>query len=118
MDYLMTGNPKEVQKVLRENRIRIERGVIKFTPVQAKEAPQIIDTNYEQEQKMTAVEETDAKAFEAIDVKEVESTDEKDIKNSDTKEVEVVDEKNIDNSDTEEVESAEKTVKKRKKKME
>lgn len=32
--YLLKGDPKEVAKVLQENRIRVERGVIEFTPVQ------------------------------------------------------------------------------------
>lgn len=34
MDYILKGDPKEVAKVLQENRIRVERGVIEFTPVQ------------------------------------------------------------------------------------
>ena len=33
MDYKLSGNPKEVEKVIRENRIRIQRGVISFTPL-------------------------------------------------------------------------------------
>lgn len=32
--YILEGDPKEVAKVIQENRIRIERGVITFTPVQ------------------------------------------------------------------------------------
>lgn len=32
--YILTGDPKEVDKVLRENRIRVQRGVIKFTPAE------------------------------------------------------------------------------------
>ena len=31
---ILEGDPKEVAKVIQENRIRIERGVIAFTPVQ------------------------------------------------------------------------------------
>lgn len=34
MDYILRGDSKEVAKVLQENRIRVERGVIEFTPVQ------------------------------------------------------------------------------------
>lgn len=34
MQHILKGDPKEVAKVLQENRIRIERGVIEFTPVQ------------------------------------------------------------------------------------
>ena len=32
--YILEGDPKEVSKVIQENRIRVERGVIAFTPVQ------------------------------------------------------------------------------------
>lgn len=32
--YILKGDPKEVDKVLRENRIRISRGVISFTPAE------------------------------------------------------------------------------------
>lgn len=32
MDYILKGDPKEVAKVLQENRIRVDRGVIEFTP--------------------------------------------------------------------------------------
>jgi len=34
MDYILKGDPKEVAKVLQENRIRVDRGVIAFTPCQ------------------------------------------------------------------------------------
>lgn len=34
MNYLLKGDPKEVSKVLQENRIRVDRGVIAFTPCQ------------------------------------------------------------------------------------
>lgn len=34
MNYILKGDPKEVAKVLRENRIRVDRGVIEFTPCQ------------------------------------------------------------------------------------
>lgn len=34
MRYILEGEPKEVAKVIQENRIRAERGVIKFTPAQ------------------------------------------------------------------------------------
>lgn len=33
MDYKLSGNLKEVEKVIRENRIRIQRGVISITPL-------------------------------------------------------------------------------------
>lgn len=34
MNYFLKGDPKEVAKVLQENRIRVDRGVIEFTPCQ------------------------------------------------------------------------------------
>lgn len=34
MNYILKGDPKEVAKVLQENRIRVDRGVIVFTPCQ------------------------------------------------------------------------------------
>lgn len=34
MDYILKGDPKEVAKVLQENRIRVDRGVIEFAPCQ------------------------------------------------------------------------------------
>lgn len=32
--YILSGDLREVEKVIQENRIRVERGVIKFTPYQ------------------------------------------------------------------------------------
>jgi len=34
MSYILKGDPKEVAKVLQENRIRVDRGVIEFAPCQ------------------------------------------------------------------------------------
>lgn len=34
MNYILKGDPKEVAKVIQENRIRVDRGVIAFTPCQ------------------------------------------------------------------------------------
>ena len=39
MDYILSGNPKDVEKVIQENRIRIQRGVIEFTPLAADAVP-------------------------------------------------------------------------------
>lgn len=38
MKYILSGDAKEVEKVLRENRIRESRGLIKFEPVPAEVA--------------------------------------------------------------------------------
>lgn len=32
MDYILSGNPKEINKILQENQIRVQRGWVKFTP--------------------------------------------------------------------------------------
>lgn len=61
MDYKLSGNPKEVEKVIRENRIRIQRGVISITPLDCD------------------VEHEDA------DVKDAPGTDTKDEPEADTK---------------------------------
>lgn len=39
--YILKGDPKEVEKVIRENRIRVNRGVISFTPVEPEPEQQI-----------------------------------------------------------------------------
>lgn len=33
MDYILSGDPAEIEKVIRENRIRCQRGLLQFTPV-------------------------------------------------------------------------------------
>lgn len=38
-EYILKGESAEVEKVLRENRIRVERGVITITPVQPETVP-------------------------------------------------------------------------------
>lgn len=38
MNYILSGNPNDVEKVIRENRIRVARGLIKFEPVPAEPA--------------------------------------------------------------------------------
>lgn len=39
MKYILEGNEKAVQSVIRENRIRVGRGLIKFTPYADDEQP-------------------------------------------------------------------------------
>lgn len=38
MGYILKGDPREVAKVIQENRIRVDRGVIEFTPCQTETA--------------------------------------------------------------------------------
>lgn len=40
MKYVLEGEPNEVSKVLRENRLRIQRGVISVTPLDCESEPQ------------------------------------------------------------------------------
>ncbi len=61
MKYILSGTASEVDKVIRENRIREARGLIKFTPVPEggkKEAPK-------------KAEVPDTKEVKAADTKEV-----------------------------------------------
>lgn len=67
MKYILEGIATEVAKVIRENRVRERRGLIKFTPVpeggtEAKE-PEVTDTK--------EPVETDTKEPEVTDTKEV-----------------------------------------------
>lgn len=32
MDYILSGDSKEINKILQENQIRVQRGWVKFTP--------------------------------------------------------------------------------------
>ena len=65
MDYILKGDPREVAKVIRENRIRIQRGMICFIPVEPE--TEIDET----------LEEADTKEVSEEDVKEVTATKKK-----------------------------------------
>lgn len=71
MKYILSGDAKEVEKVMRENRIRVARGLIKFEPVPAEVAA---DAKTSTTDDKTPVS-TDDKAPKAIDVKKPNSTD-------------------------------------------
>ena len=66
MKYILTGTASEVAKVIRENRVREARGLIKFTPVP---------------------EGGEGRKAEVPDTKEPVETDTKEVKAADTKEV-------------------------------
>lgn len=66
MKYILTGTASEVAKVIRENRVREARGLIKFTPVP---------------------EGGERRKAEVPDTKEPVETDTKEVKAADTKEV-------------------------------
>ena len=91
MRYILEGDPKEVAKVLQENRIRVDRGVIKFTPCppdvtpEPEEAESIDDKTPEPEE----AESIDDKTPEHEDMTEVNLDDIKDAEESDTKDAPV-----------------------------
>ena len=47
MNYILKGDPKEVAKVLQENRIRVDRGVIEFAPCQPDSAQEMAQGHVE-----------------------------------------------------------------------
>lgn len=69
MTYLLTGNPDAIAKVLQENRIRTNRGEIRFTPFRQMGE----DNHYE----IIASADTDDKAVFDTDTKDVVATDTK-----------------------------------------
>ncbi len=72
MEYILSGDPHEVAKVIQENRIRISRGVIKFTPAVAGGADDAVDDG---DVKEVTIEDT--KEVTAVDTKAVASTTKK-----------------------------------------
>ena len=78
MKYILEGNPKEVAKVIQENRIRVERGQISFALVPDEDVnPEAADTK-------DVIDE---------DTKDVIDEDTKDVIDEDTKDVDAVDTK-------------------------
>ncbi len=62
MNYILSGDPNEVAKVLQENRVRINRGVISFTPVDTEVNPQgFVDNKYISAKDSKNVDEVDKK---------------------------------------------------------
>lgn len=78
--YILEGQEAEVKKVLRENRVRVAMGLIKFRPVAD-------GTGFEPETDKKEVEATDTKETEVTDKKEVEVADKKDAPETDKKKV-------------------------------
>ena len=78
MKYILEGNEKAVQSVIRENRIRVNRGMIKFTPYADDEQPATEQPIVEGEQQ----------GDDVIDDKENISDDSKEVVEEDSKVVE------------------------------
>lgn len=128
--YILQGDPKEVEKVIRENRIRINRGVISITPVEPEpvstesDEPSSGDGNNSDENipkdgnisgenipdsSEDIVDEKimDSKDVEVEDLKEVDLDDDKTLVADDTKDVSA--------DDVKEAETSKKTSKRSKK---
>lgn len=71
MKYILEGNPKEVAKVIQENRIRVERGQISFALVPDEEVnPEAADTKDVIDEDTKDVIDEDTKDVEAADTKD------------------------------------------------
>ena len=77
MDYILSGDPKEVAKVLQENRIRVDRGVIKFTPCQPETAATCEARTPREIPEELYDRYADAEAMQEIDLDEAGVTDDK-----------------------------------------
>lgn len=102
--YILTGKPSEVEKVIRENRIRIGRGDIVITPLQddgVPEGPEVPDEPIADESESKGPEQMDDKNVGLEDMKEVDlDADEKNIPD---------DSKDVQADDTKETKPAKKT---------
>ena len=94
MKYILEGNPKEVAKVIQENRIRVERGQISFALVPDEEVnPEAADTKDVIDEDTKDVIDEDTKDVIDEDTKDVIDEDTKDVIDEDTKDVEAADTK-------------------------
>ena len=96
--YILEGDPKELEKVIRENRLRINRGAIKISPVDKVEEVKetLKDHDEEKDDPLKDHETMDDKTPEVDDVKEVDlDADIKTPKTNDTKDVPAADAKEV-----------------------
>lgn len=91
MIYILSGNAIELERVVREQRVRVERGLIKLTPLDTTLANLTNAVNDLADG--ARYPETDSKGTVPGDSKEVSITDTKDVTADDSKEVSAVDEK-------------------------
>lgn len=132
MDYILKGDPKEVAKVIRENRIRVQRGVISFTPVEPEtvieDVEEVVTPDTTESVEDTATPDTseDAPTNEETDTntEPAEPMDDKNIEVEDVKEVDLDaddkttapdDTKDVQEDDVKETTPAKKTSKRSKK---
>lgn len=97
MKYILEGDPKEVEKVIRENRIRVERGQITFTL--APEEEEIADDADTEDVVLDDTKEVDTDDTEDV----VEIDDTKDVDTDDIKDVVLDDSKDVNTDDSNDV---------------
>ena len=107
--YILEGDPKELEKVIRENRIRINRGAIKFSPVEKVEEVKetLKDPDEEKDIPLKDPGTMDDKTPKVDDVKEVDL-------NADVKTPQTNDTKDVPAADAKEVKAPKKTSKTKK----
>lgn len=109
MNYILTGSDKELAKVIQENRNRVNRGLVQFTPM----TEMVKSDNSEVIANLTAENETlkaeiiklqeELNANQSDDTKEVAPADDKNVDIDDLHEVDLDDTKEVATEDTKEV---------------
>ena len=120
MNYILSGSDKEVAKIIKENRVRVNRGLVSFTPM----TETVESDNSEVIANLTAESETlkaeiiklheELKANQSDDTKDVAPADDKFVDFDDLHEVDLDDTKDVATEDTKEVSSEDKKTTKSK----
>ena len=121
MDYILSGKDKEVAKVIQENRVRVNRGLVSFTPMTETvhtDNSEIIANLIEENQTLNAENQrlqdelnkstqeatgqptVDDKNVDLEDLQEVDLDDNKEVIVNDTKDVSEDDNKEMSADDT------------------
>lgn len=121
MDYILSGKYKEVAKVIQENRVRVNRGLVSFTPMtetvhtdNSEVIANLIEENQtlkaenqrlqdelnKSAQEATGQPTVDDKKVDLEDLQEVDLDDNKEVIVNDTKDVSEDDNKAISADDT------------------
>lgn len=121
MDYILSGKDKEVAKVIQENRVRVNRGLVSFTPMtetvhtdNSEVIANLIEENQtlkaenqrlqdelnKSTQEATGQPTVDDKNVDLEDLQEVDLDDNKEVIVNDTKDVSEDDNKAISADDT------------------
>lgn len=117
MDYILSGKDKEVAKVIQENRVRVNRGLVSFTPMTETvhtDNSEVIANLIEENQTLKAENQrlqdelnktteqptTDDKNVDLEDLQEVDLDDNKEVIVNDTKDVSEDDNKAVSADDT------------------